>query len=125
MESNILNGQRVGMKIKKVRELRNFTQEYVAGQVGMTTSGYSRIERGEVKVSLERLGQIASALNLKPHELTSFDENAFFSNFGKGNDQSFSQRNDKSHLQQVVAAYEARIADLKDEIQFLRRVLKG
>jgi transcriptional regulator with XRE-family HTH domain len=124
MESNTLNGQHVGTKIKKVRELRNFTQEYVAEQVGMTTSGYSRIERGEVKVTIERLGQIAKALDLRPHDLTSFDENAFFSSSGNGNDQRFRKNGDQVHLQQVIATYEARIADLKDEIQFLRGVLR-
>lgn len=125
MESNTLNGQQVGTKIKKVRELRNFTQEYVAEQVGMTTSGYSRIERGEVKVSIERLGQIAKALDLRPHDLTSFDEKSFFSNLGNANDQRFSTSNEQATVQQVIAAYEARIADLKDEIQFLRRAFKG
>ncbi len=124
METNPLYGQPVGTKIKKVRELKNFTQEYVAEQVGMTTSGYSRIERGEVRVSIERLEQIARALGVQPNDLTNFDENVFFTNYGTANDNSFSIRADKELLQQVIATYEARIADLKDEIEFLRGVLK-
>jgi transcriptional regulator with XRE-family HTH domain len=124
MEINPLYGQPVGTKIKKVRELKNLTQEHVAEQVGMTTSGYSRIERGEVRVSIERLEQIARALGVQPNDLTNFDENVFFTNYGTANDNSFSIRADKELLQQVIATYEARIADLKDEIQFLRGVLK-
>ncbi len=41
MEQNPLYGLPVGTKIKKVRELKNLTQEHVAEQIGMTTSGYS------------------------------------------------------------------------------------
>ncbi len=112
------------MKIKKVRELKNLTQEYLAEQVGMTTSGYSRIERGEVKISLDRLQQVAQVLGVQPNDLAAFDENVFFTNDGKGNDRGFSIRADKELLQQLIATYEARIADLKDEIQFLRGVLR-
>jgi transcriptional regulator with XRE-family HTH domain len=114
----------LGVKIKKVRELKNLTQEYVAEQVGMTTSGYSRIERGEVKISLDRLQQVAMVLGVQPNDLTNFDENVFFTNYGTANDNSFSYSADKELLQQVIATYEARIADLKDEIEFLRGVLK-
>ncbi len=122
MEQNTLYGLPIGTKIKKVRELKNFTQEYVAEQVGMTTSGYSRIERGEVRVSIERLEQIARALDVQTNDLTNFDQNVFFTNGGTTNE--YSIRADKELLQQVIATYEARIADLKDEIQFLRGVLK-
>jgi transcriptional regulator with XRE-family HTH domain len=99
METNPLYGQPVGTKIKKVRELKNLTQEQVAEQIGMTTSGYSRIERGEVRVSIERLEQIARALGVQPNDLTNFDENVFFTNYGTANDHSFSIRADKELLQ--------------------------
>jgi transcriptional regulator with XRE-family HTH domain len=122
MKQNPLYGQPLGTKIKKVRELKNLTQEHVAEQVGMTTSGYSRIERGEVRVSVERLEQIARAIDVHPNDLTNFDQNVFFTNGGTTNE--YSIRADKELLQQMIATYEARIADLKDEIQFLRGVLK-
>ncbi len=124
MEDSPLYNQSLGHKIRKVRELKNMTQDHVAEEIGMTSSGYSRIERGEVRVSIERLEQIARALEVSPTELTNFDENVFFTNYGTANDHSFSIRADKELLQQVITTYEARIADLKDEIQFLRGMLK-
>jgi transcriptional regulator with XRE-family HTH domain len=114
----------VGQKIRKVRELRNLTQESVAGSLGMTTSGYSRIERGEVKLSLERLEQIAQALGVQPMDLAGFDENVFFTNYGTANDQSFSVQTDPVMMRQMCEVYEARIADLKEEIQFVRGLLE-
>lgn len=124
MNSNPLFGQPLGAKVKKVRELKNLTQEHVAERIGMTTSGYSRIERGEVRVSIERLEQIAMALGVHANDLTNFDETLFFTRGGTGTTHEYSIRADKELLQQVIATYEARITDLKDEIQFLRGVLK-
>ncbi|MCC5916075.1 MAG: helix-turn-helix transcriptional regulator [Cryomorphaceae bacterium] len=46
---------RIGRNIKQIRELKNFTQEHFAKKLGMTTSGYSKIERGEVIISIEKL----------------------------------------------------------------------
>lgn len=124
MEESPIYNQSLGHKIRKVRELKNKTQDHVAEEIGMTSSGYSRIERGEVRVSLERLEQIARALEVSPLELTRFDESVFFTNYDSAHDQSFSNNADQLLLQQVMDTYESRIADLKDEIQFLRGVLK-
>lgn len=123
MEQPLEYGAGVGHKIRKVRELRSLTQEKVAEELGMTTSGYSRIERGEVKLSLSRLEQIAGVLGVQPLGLTSFDETVFFTNYGTAQDHSFSMTNDAEAMRNERATYEARIADLKEEIAFLRALL--
>ena len=38
--------------IKKIRELKNLTREYVADELQMSTSGYGKIERGEVDLTV-------------------------------------------------------------------------
>lgn len=45
--------------IRKIREIKGFTREAVAEQMGMSLSGYSKLERGEVDWTLTKLGQIA------------------------------------------------------------------
>ncbi len=35
--------EQIGDRIKKIREMRNFTQDYVATQLGMTLQGYGEI----------------------------------------------------------------------------------
>jgi transcriptional regulator with XRE-family HTH domain len=120
MEQQTEYGAGVGHKIRKVRELRNLTQERVAEQLGMTTSGYSRIERGEVRISIERLEQVAHVLGVQPLDLTQFDESVFLTNYGTANDHSFNVVSDKELIDEIKRVYEARIADLKEEIAFLR-----
>lgn len=51
-----------GNKIKKLRELRNFTQGYMAEKLGISQSNYARLENDEVGISNERLKQIADVL---------------------------------------------------------------
>lgn len=70
----------IGNKIKKVRELRNFTQQYMAEKLEMTTAGYSKIERDEVSVTFDKLEKISQILNIKLSNLIDFNENAFFQN---------------------------------------------
>lgn len=48
--------------IKRFRIKANLKQRYVASQIGIDPSGYSRIEKGEVDISLSRLAAIARTL---------------------------------------------------------------
>ncbi len=45
----------ISNNIKKVRELKDFTQEYVAKQLNISQVAYSKLERGETEVSISRL----------------------------------------------------------------------
>ncbi len=56
-------------KIKRLRELRNYTQEYMAGRLGISQRGYSKIESGKSTLSVQRLRQIAEALECNPADL--------------------------------------------------------
>jgi transcriptional regulator with XRE-family HTH domain len=117
-------GAGVGHRIRKVRELRNLTQERVAEQLGMTTSGYSRIERGEVRISIERLEQVANVLGVQPLDLTQFDKSVVLTNDSTANDHSFNMVSDKELVDEIRRVYEAHIADLREEIAFLRSTFK-
>jgi transcriptional regulator with XRE-family HTH domain len=49
-------------RIKFFRLSKNLTQTYLADQLGIDTGNYSRLERGETKISVERLSKIAEIL---------------------------------------------------------------
>ena len=55
----------IGTKIKNIRELRNYTQDYMAEKLGITQAGYSKIERGETDVTYsKKLFKITNRLNI-------------------------------------------------------------
>lgn len=54
-----------GTKLKAIRHLRNYTQDYVAAKAGIKQNVYCQIEKDEiVKVSTETLERIAEALGV-------------------------------------------------------------
>ena len=73
-----------GNNIKKLRELRNFTQSYMAEKLNLSLSGYSKIERDGTDISLKRLEQIAEVLETDINTILSFDEKNIF-NFSHNN----------------------------------------
>lgn len=69
---------RVGRKIKQLRELRNFTQSYMADQLGISINGYGKIERDETEITVKRVEQIAEVLDTNLNTILSFDSNQVF-----------------------------------------------
>lgn len=56
-------------KIRMLREAQKITQEELAERLSMSASGYSKIERGETQLSINRLQQIADILSVSVFEL--------------------------------------------------------
>ena len=42
--------KKLGQKIRMVRELKGFSQEYMAHALGLSQRGYSKLERDETKL---------------------------------------------------------------------------
>ncbi|WP_035651265.1 MULTISPECIES: helix-turn-helix transcriptional regulator [unclassified Flavobacterium] len=70
-------------KIKSIRELKNYTQEYMAEQLGVTQAGYSKIEKGKTILSYVKLVEIARILEVSVEDILSFDSERYFSSFNK------------------------------------------
>lgn len=68
----------LGYKIRRIREIKNFSQEYVAQTLGISSKAYSKIENDETKLSVDRLYKLASIFEVKPEDLLHFDEKLIF-----------------------------------------------
>ena len=64
----------VNEKIRKMRETRNLSQEDIAEKMNMSKNGYAKIERGETKLNLHKLEQIANIFNIDVLELIKNDD---------------------------------------------------
>lgn len=62
----------IGKNIHKVRSRQNRTQEDVAGEAGIETSYFAKIERGEANPSLEIIYAIIKALHVKSSDILPF-----------------------------------------------------
>lgn len=67
----------VGEKIRIQRVIRNYTQEYMAFELSISQAAYSKIERGEVEITLIRIYEIAEVFQISPFELMPKPRNGF------------------------------------------------
>jgi transcriptional regulator with XRE-family HTH domain len=64
--------------IRAVRVLKNLSQEYVAETLGVSQSAYGKLERGETRVTWEKLENVSEILGSTPFLISSFrDEQAY------------------------------------------------
>jgi transcriptional regulator with XRE-family HTH domain len=74
-----MNKSKVYLNIRKIRELKNLTREYVAEELKMSMSGYGKIERGEVDLTVSKFIEIAKVLDVSTEFIFKFDVSVFFS----------------------------------------------
>ena len=75
-----MSNSRTVYKIRKVRELKNITQAYVANAIGVKQNTYSRMETGSIKIQDEQLDKIAEILEVNKEDIEAFDETLVFKN---------------------------------------------
>jgi transcriptional regulator with XRE-family HTH domain len=63
----------IAAAIRKKRESKNYTQEYLAYKLNISQNAYSKIELGYTKITVERLFQIADVLEITASELLDAD----------------------------------------------------
>jgi transcriptional regulator with XRE-family HTH domain len=111
----------IGEKIRQIRELKGFSQEYLAQQLKLSQRAYSKIERNEIKIDWEKITAISQVFDIDPMDLVSFDDNLIFNNCTQSgkfiNSQATIQQSEK-----VIEQLEARIVSLEKEMAFLREL---
>jgi transcriptional regulator with XRE-family HTH domain len=81
--------------LKKYRILRGLTQKEVGEKLGMTQSGYAKLERGENKIDIDKLVNITSVLKVPFNSFNSNEEGDF-------------------QVEQMEAFYYLRLKDIAD-----------
>jgi transcriptional regulator with XRE-family HTH domain len=113
----------IGNKIRKVRELKGFTQDFMAGKLEMSQRAYSKIENNDIKLDWGRIEDISKILDIEPTDLVSFDDNLVFNNSpqsGKNNTNTINN----NFPDELKKSYENQIEHLEKEVLFLRELLE-
>lgn len=69
---------KIGENIKRLRELKKITREFMAAELEMSLSGYSKIERDEVDLTISRVYKIAEILGVDVSQILNFDVSQIF-----------------------------------------------
>jgi transcriptional regulator with XRE-family HTH domain len=111
----------LGHKIRKMRELRNLTQDYVATRLGISQSNSARMESNDVSIPDKRLVELSEILQTTPKAIRSFDEGVIF-NITHGDNSSADQHVTVNNYQispELQKLYEDKIRLMEEKIIFL------
>ncbi|KAE9536240.1 helix-turn-helix domain-containing protein [Ursidibacter arcticus] len=130
---------KINEKIRHLRETHQLSQEVMADKLGMSVTGYAKIERGEVRSNLPRLEQISEVFDMDICELLSYGEEGqiYFHNTDNdysnsnnfltvGHNQS-SQETERLkqllvHKEELMAQKDKLIESLERELSLLRKL---
>jgi transcriptional regulator with XRE-family HTH domain len=112
---------KIGQRIRKIREIKGFSQENLAFELGMSLTGYGKIERDEVSLNFNKLEKIASVLGVNPETIIGFDENVAFNNF---NSKIENQIGHNEMPKEMKELFQENINLLKDKISLLEDEIK-
>ncbi|GAA0875183.1 hypothetical protein GCM10009118_15920 [Wandonia haliotis] len=110
----------IGSKIRQIRELRGYSQEFIASKLGISQRAYSKIEMNQTKLDWVKVTSIAEVLEVDPMDMISFDDNLIFNNCSQSGkfEKFINNMPDK-----LIEQYELRIKSLNEEISYLRDLL--
>ena len=113
--------------IKRMREQKGYSQEYMAAQLEMKQASYSRLESQESKLTLDRLQEIANILETDISTL--LDSSKVTIQNQSNNEVAFgyveNQYNEnKETTKKLIQTLENEIQHLKKEIEFIRSLVK-
>lgn len=127
--------EKVLNKISSLRKKKGVSHEAMATNMNLSQAAYSKIEKGETKLSLERLYQIAEVLDTNVQELLGFEENfkqeiheikenENFTVVGHQTIENMYHEN-KETTEKLILSLNDQITYLKEESAFLRsQILK-
>lgn len=105
----------IGNKIRLLREEKGLSQENLASALDITQSNYARLEKDDNRISVPRLIIIASTLETTVTELVGEKANTVVN-----------QNNNKeanTYLQNTFQADKDHIQTLKDEVDYLKKMV--
>jgi len=109
----------LGLKIRKIRELKNFGQQYVADKLGISQGSYSELENGRTRIDEKKLAQIAAVLEVAPEVIRHFSDTVMFSN----SPQSGYFNTNNNNAEKIQELYERLLKEKDEQIALLKTVL--
>lgn len=124
--------EKLGRKIKKLRELRNYSQDYMASQLGISQPSYSNLETDDAGLSPDRLQKIANLLQITVSDIENFDDRMIFQitnhNPKDGSGHAYVQNNNVNTTDsdnKIIKLLEDKIKLLEEQNDLLKEKIRG
>ena len=115
----------VGTNIRKVRELKNFTQEYVAKKLGVSRSFYIKVENNETQIKFEQLQALSKVMDVSLNDIINFsDKQIFNTSHHNNNVTNVGNIINDHHHEEMKAMYEKLLLEKDARIQEKDEIIK-
>ena len=78
-----MTNQELGENVRKIRELKGFSQQNLADEIKVDQKTISRIEKGDLSPKFETLVSISKVLSINISQLLAFNESLIFNNYNQ------------------------------------------
>ncbi|STZ64078.1 Predicted transcriptional regulator [Moraxella lacunata] len=124
---------KINEKLRQLREENHWSQEEMAERMNMSPSGYAKIERGETKLNLDKLQNIAQIFNIDIIELMNNDSKSVVFHMNENNGCNSSGTNyyqstnnevlvkEIEHLNTLLKEKDKQIQMLEEIVQLLKQ----
>ena len=118
----------IAKNIKKYRELKGFSQEYMAHQLSVNQSTYAKMENSSTKITIDKLFSVAKLLETDVSEILDLKNQTIYNQDLKDNSIGHQQvdnlhQENKEVYQELLKAKDEQIALLKEQIIFYKSKL--
>lgn len=110
----------LGKKLRTLREIKGYSQEYVANEIDISQRTYSKIENGLAKIDIERLQKIANVLEVDLINILDEKSNVF-NNYNKVENFGHIYISSKEFIQHLLDENKF----LKEQLEILTKILSN
>lgn len=112
----------ISKNIRKYRELKGYSQEYMAHELDITQASYAKLENNSTKINVERLFTIAKVLEMDVADILELNKQTIYNQEFKEN--SVGHQEVQNLHQDNKEAYEKLIQAKDEQIALLKAMLK-
>lgn len=120
--------EKVLYRLREARKEKGFSHENMASELKISQAAYTNIEKNESKLTVERLLKIAEVLEKPVYYFFETNPNNIynqtFSDSSVGGHVENLYQDNKETYSKLAESYEGSIRNLKEEISFLRGLVK-
>ncbi|HRO74687.1 MAG TPA: helix-turn-helix transcriptional regulator [Crocinitomicaceae bacterium] len=116
-----MTNQELGDNVRKIRELKGFSQQNLADEIGVDQKTVSRIEQGALSPRFDLVVSIARAFNIKLSALLNFDKELIFNNIVNTQQGGHFIAYNNTEIEKVEELYKQLLKEKDEVIALLRK----
>ncbi len=119
-----MTNKELGENIRKIRELKAFSQQNLADEIKVDQKTVSRIENGTLSPRFDLLVSIANAMSVKLNQLFDFNDHLIFNNYNQNHHGGQFVAYNNTEIDKVEELYKLLLKEKDERIAQLQESVK-